>query len=187
MDRRINILEGAVRSSKTWAMIPKLLWLSRYPVAGHRVIVGVTKKTVYNNILDDLFSVIGPGAYQYSKSSGALNLFGTKWQVIGARDEGSEKYIRGFTIGVAYCDELTLIPRSSYQMIMSRMSPKGARFYATTNPDSSYHWLKTEVIDSAKLHDANEIFVEHFDLDDNPHLERGLQGIPEASVLRHLL
>jgi PBSX family phage terminase large subunit len=171
-DRRINILEGAVRGSKTWAMMPKLLWLSRYPVAGHRVIIGVTKNTVYNNVLDDLFSIIGPGAYQYSKSSGALNLFGTKWQVIGARDEGSEKYIRGLTIGVAYCDELTLIPRSSYQMIMSRMSPKGARFYATTNTDSPYHWLKTEVIDSVKLREASEIFVEHFALDDNPHLEQ---------------
>ena len=35
-----------------------------------------------------------------------------------------------------------------------------------------YHWLKTEVIDSVKLREANEIFVEHFDLDDNPHLEQ---------------
>jgi PBSX family phage terminase large subunit len=175
LDRRINILEGAVRSSKTWAMMPKLLWLSRYPVAGQRVIVGVTKNTVYNNVLDDLFSVIGSGAYQYSRSSGTLHLFGTKWQVIGARDEGSEKYIRGLTIGVAYCDELALIPRSSYQMIMSRMSPKGARFYATTNPDSPYHWLKTEVIDSVKMREANEIFVEHFDLDDNPHLDHNFK------------
>jgi PBSX family phage terminase large subunit len=174
-DRRINILEGAVRSSKTWAMMPKLLWLSRYPVAGRRVIVGVTKNTVYNNVLDDLFSIVGPGAYQYSKSSGALTLFGTKWQVIGARDEGSEKYLRGLTIGVAYCDELTLIPRSSYQMIMSRMSPTGARFYATTNPDTPFHWLKTEVIDSAKLREAKEIFVEHFDLDDNPHLDQAFK------------
>ena len=170
-DRRINILEGAVRSSKTWAMMPKLLWLSRYSVAGHRVIVGVTKKTVYNNVLDDLFSIIGPRAYKFSKSSGELELFGTRWQVIGARDEGSEKYIRGLTIGVAYCDELTLIPQSSYRMIMSRMSPKGARFYATTNPDNPYHWLKTDVIDSVTLREANDIFVEHFDLEDNPHLD----------------
>jgi PBSX family phage terminase large subunit len=152
-------------------MIPKLLWLSRYPVAGKRVIIGVTRNTVYNNVLDDLFSVIGLGAFQYNKSSGALTLFGTRWQVIGARDEGSEKYIRGLTIGIAYCDELTLIPRSSYQMVMSRMSPKGARFYATTNPDSPYHWLKTEVLDNYRLREANDIFVEHFDLDDNPHLE----------------
>jgi PBSX family phage terminase large subunit len=172
LDRRINILEGAVRSSKTWAMLPKLLWLSRYPVAGHRIILGVTKNTVYNNVLDDLFSIVGPGAYRYSRSTGVLSLFGTKWQIIGARDEGSEKYIRGLTIGVAYCDELSLIPRSSYQMIMSRMSPKGARFYATTNPDSPYHWLKTEVIDSVQLHEANELFVEHFSLDDNPHLDQ---------------
>lgn len=171
VDARINILEGAVRSSKTWAMMPKLLWLSRYAVAGHRVILGVTRNTVYNNVLSDLFTIIGPGGFQYSRSSGALSLFGTPWQVIGARDEGSEKYIRGLTIGIAYCDELSLIPRSSYQMIMSRMSPKGARFYATTNPDSPYHWLKTEVIDSESLRNANDIFVEHFNLDDNPHLD----------------
>ena len=171
LDKRINILEGAVRSSKTWAMIPKLLWLSRYPVAGHRVIIGVSRNTVYNNILNDLFGIVGPNAWQYSRSSGALSLFGTRWQVIGARDEGSEKYIRGLTIGIAYCDELSLIPKSSYQMIMSRMSPVGARFYATTNPDNPYHWLKSDVIDSEKLRNAGDLFVEHFTLDDNPHLD----------------
>lgn len=174
-DRRINILEGAVRSSKTWAMIPKLQLLSRYQVSGHKVIIGVSKQTVYNNILNDLFEVIPQHCWHYSRSNSRLELFGSSWQVIGVRDEGSEKYIRGLTVGVAYVDELTLIPQSSYNMLMSRMSPAGARFYATTNPDSPYHWLKTDVLDNWKLWQTPDIFVEHFTLDDNPHLEESFK------------
>ena len=75
-DRRINILEGAVRSSKTWAMIPKLHLLSGYKVSGRRVILGVSKQTVYNNVLDDLFDVIPRQCWQYSRSSGGLNYSG---------------------------------------------------------------------------------------------------------------
>ena len=59
-DARINILEGAVRSAKTWSMLPKLLQLCEYDVQGWRVITGVSKQTVYNNVLNDLFDLIEP-------------------------------------------------------------------------------------------------------------------------------
>jgi hypothetical protein len=42
------------------------------------------------------------------------------------------------------CDEISLMPQSFFQMLLSRMSPEGARLYGTTNPDSPYHWLKTQ-------------------------------------------
>ena len=41
LDRRINILEGSVRSGKTWALHPKILQGCRYPVKGWRVLTGV--------------------------------------------------------------------------------------------------------------------------------------------------
>jgi hypothetical protein len=72
--------------------------------------------------------------------------------VIGAKDEGSERYIRGLTVGVAICDEISLMPWSFFQMLLSHMSPEGARLYATTNPDSPYHWLKADYLDNRSRH-----------------------------------
>jgi PBSX family phage terminase large subunit len=168
-DKRLNILTGAIRSSKTWQMLPKLaLFLPFYEVAGERVITGVSKDSIYHNVLNDLFDLVGPANYTYNRQSGALELLGSKWSVVGAKDEGSEKYIRGRTIGIAYCDELTLMPKSFYMMLVGRMSPAGARLYATTNPDSPYHWVKTEILDNPDL--RPDLWTQHYTLDDNPHL-----------------
>jgi PBSX family phage terminase large subunit len=172
-DKRINILEGAVRSSKTWTMIPKMLALCKYKVGGRRVITGASKTAIYNNVLDDLFEVIGPKNYSYNQQSGKLRLFDSQWRVIGASDAGSEKYIRGMTIGACYCDELVKMPHNVFQMLLSRMSPSGARFYATTNPDSPYHWLREDLLDNKDMQD--DLFVEHFGLDDNPNLDESFK------------
>jgi hypothetical protein len=37
--------------------------------------------------------------------------------VIGAKDEGSQAYIRGLTVGVAFRDEGSLMARSFFQML----------------------------------------------------------------------
>ena len=169
-DAPINILEGAVRSSKTWSMIPKILQLSRYDVGGQRVLTGASKQTVYNNVLNDLFDILTPKNYTYNRQTGELDIMGAKWLVIGAKDEGSERYVRGLTVGVAYADELTLLPRNFTMMLLNRMSPDNARFYATTNPDNPFHYVKTEIIDNPTYARMHYIWNEHFTLDDNPNL-----------------
>lgn len=169
-DKRYNIPEGAVRSAKTWALIAKIIQLCEYNVRGWKVLFGVTKSTVYQNVLSDLFSIIGPNNYGYNRQTGELDLFGYKWLVIGAKDEGSEKVLRGLTVGVAVGDELTLIPRSFVMMMFNRMSVEGARFYASTNPDTPYHYVKTDILDNQRLIEAGELWTEHFDIEDNPNL-----------------
>lgn len=169
-DYPINILEGAVRSGKTWSLIPKILYGCAYPAGGRKVITGVSKQSVYNNVLTDLFHWVGPKNYSYNKTTGQLKLFGTEWLVIGAKDEGSERYIRGITIGIAVCDELSLMPQSFFQMLLTRMSPAGARLYGTTNPDSPYHWLMTEYLGNQDLRAKQILWSEHFTMDDNPNL-----------------
>ncbi|HXC43333.1 MAG TPA: hypothetical protein VNY51_07430 [Candidatus Dormibacteraeota bacterium] len=144
-DRSINILEGAVRSGKTWCLHPKAIYCCGYPVGGRKIITGVSKQSVYNNVLSDLFKILGPRNCSYNRDSGLLRLCGSEWLVIGAKDEGSEKYIRGLTVGIALCDEISLMPQSFFQMLLSRMSPEGARLYGTTNPDSPFHWLKNQL------------------------------------------
>jgi len=169
-DWTINILEGAIRSGKTWSLHPKALYCCEYPVAGRKIFTGVSKQSVHNNVLRDLFDIVGEGNYSYNQTTGRLNLCGSEWLVIGAKDEGSERYIRGLTVGIALCDEISLMPKSFFQMLLSRMSPKGARLYGTTNPDSPYHWLKAEYLDNAELRAKHILWSEHFTMADNPNL-----------------
>jgi PBSX family phage terminase large subunit len=89
---------------------------------------------------------------------------------MGAKDEGSEKFLRGATIGVAVCDELTLMPKTFFQMLLTRMSPEGARLYGTTNCDSPMHWLKEEYLDDPKARAQGLIWSMHCTMDDNPNL-----------------
>lgn len=170
LDCPINILEGSIRSGKTWAMIPKVMQLCLYPVTGYRVMTGLTKDAIYRNVLNDLFGIIGPSNYHYNQQSGFLKLFNKDWVVIGAKDEGSEKFIRGMTVGAALCDELSQTPQSFFEMLLTRMSPAGARLYATTNPDSPLHWLKKDYLDKKSLRDNRELWSMHCTMDDNPNL-----------------
>jgi PBSX family phage terminase large subunit len=71
---------------------------------------------------------------------------------------------------VALCDEVSLMPQGFFQMLLSRMSPEGARLYATTNPDSPYHWLKAEYLDNPELRAKRILWSEHFTMADNPNL-----------------
>ena len=171
-DARINVLVGSVRSAKTWSMMMKIFALCYYDVEGQRVLTGVSKLAIYRNVLNDLFEVVGTANYTYNRQSGELMLLGCRWVVIGAGDEGSEKAIRGMTIGAAVCDELVLMPQTFFKMLVSRMSPAGARLYATTNPDSPYHWVKTDVLDSEDyIHGiGKDLWSETFTFGDNPHL-----------------
>ena len=169
-DKKYTLLEGSVRSGKTFAIDAKILsQLSTYDVAGKRVICGATKQTVYKNILLDLFQVVGKKNYAYNRSTGELMLFGVQWFVIGAKDEASYKQILGMTIGIAICDEWTEFPRSFSMQLFLRMSPPGARLYASTNPGTPSHYLYTEVICNPAFEEDLEVI--HFTLDDNPNID----------------
>jgi PBSX family phage terminase large subunit len=152
-------------------MIPKIIMkLNCYPVAGERIFFGVTKETIFNNVLNDLFNAVGSKHYSYNRQTGALYLAGVRWRVIGAKDEGSEKFIRGATVGLAYGDELVLTPRSFFEMMLGRMSPEGARLYGTTNPDNPFHWLYTDYITDPDKLQSGLVKVVKFNLRDNTSL-----------------
>jgi len=71
-DARINILEGSVRSSKTITMIPKWLRYVKEGPPGLLLMVGVSKDTVYDNVLRDLFDTVGRRNYRYNRQTGDL-------------------------------------------------------------------------------------------------------------------
>ncbi len=167
-DAFVNILRGPVRSGKNWTMIPKIIFgLNLYNPGGERVMFGVSKETIYHNVLNDIFNFVGPKGYSYNRQSGELWIGDAQWRVVGAKDEGSEKYIRGSTVGVAYGDELVKVPETFWNMMLSRMSPEGARLYGTTNADSPYHYLYDEWINNERKQAIGQVFIERFTMRDN--------------------
>jgi PBSX family phage terminase large subunit len=171
LDAKINILVGAVRSGKTWGLMSKILYGCKYDVGGRRILTGVSKASVRTNVLEDLFALVGPANYKFNAQSGELNLFGVPWWCYGAKDEGSEKYLRGATVGYAVCDELVLHPRPFFEMLLSRLSPPGSRLYASTNADSASHWLRTEYLLNEELVGDGTLWTDAFTMDDNVTLE----------------
>lgn len=175
-DARYNFLSGSVRSGKTWAMIPKLLQLCQEDTwgvpKGLGLIIGASKDAVKDNVLNDLFDVIGPAAYSFNKQTGDLRLFNSKWKVIGANDERSERYVRGKTVAKAYVDEGTTLPESFFRQLDFRLSPPGAKMYITTNPDSPMHYMYKDFIANKKINEegSGRCRTINFYLDDNPHL-----------------
>lgn len=172
LDAKINGLVGSVRSGKTWGLHSKILYLCEYPVAGRKLLTGVSKSSIKTNVLSDLFDLIGKNAYHYNSQSGELRLFNSDWLVYGAHDEGSEKYLRGATIGAAVCDETVLMPQSYFQMLLTRLSPPGARMYFSTNADNSEHWLKKQYLDNDELIRDRILWWDTYTMDDNPNLDQ---------------
>jgi PBSX family phage terminase large subunit len=176
-DAWITILEGSVRSGKTVAMIPKLIFsIIPYGAQGLSLITGVSKDTIYDNVLRDLFSVLGSHNYSYNRSTGDLDIMGHPWKVMGAKDEGSEKFLIGKTLANAICDEVVKMPERFFKQLLNRLSIPNSRLYATTNPDTPYHYLYREYITDKEKLASRLVSVIHFDLDDNPALDEGYKS-----------
>ena len=176
-DAWITILEGSVRSGKTVAMIPKWIRYIMQGPPGLLIMTGVSKDTVYDNVLNDLFDTLGEKNYKYNRQSGDLLVFWhdgrhrqRRIKVLGAKDEGSEKFLRGKTLAGAYCDEISLMPERFFKQLLNRLSVAGSRLYSTTNPDTPYHYLYTEYITDGEKLAAGLVHSIHFELDDNPNL-----------------
>ena len=149
--RRLNVLEGSVRSGKTFASeIAWLRFLDEGP-RGPQLLVGKNERTVQRNVIDPLTEMLGGDRCKYVQNTGLLIVFGRRVYVVGANDERAQEKIRGLTLAGAYVDEASTVPESFWQMLLSRLSVPGARLFATTNPDSPAHWLKVNYLDHAAM------------------------------------
>ena len=166
---RLNLLEGSVRSGKTWiSLVLWGFWIATMPSDKQYLMCGKSLTTLKRNCLVPLEELFGTSNFQFSTSAKEASLFGRRILLEGANDARSEAKIRGLTLQGAYCDELTLFPKDFFVMLLSRLSLPGAKLIATTNPDSPEHWLKKEYIDrSAEL----DMLVMRFLLDDNTTLD----------------
>lgn len=167
--KRINILEGAVRSGKTWiSLIVFALWVATKAENETFLMVGKTLTSLKRNCLDLLQGLVGEDNFTYSISQKQGELFGRTVYLEGVNDVRAEGKIRGMTLMGAYCDEITLFQEDFFTMLLSRLSRPGAKLFATTNPDTPNHWLKLKYIDRAAELD---MLVIRFTIDDNKTLD----------------
>lgn len=167
-DARVNLWEGAVRSSKTVCSLVRWLEYIRTGPPGPLIMIGRTERTLRRNVISVMQGMLGP-LMDYHQGAGEIYVAGRTIYLAGANDERAQEKIRGLTVAGAYGDELSLWPESMYTVLLSRMSIDRAKGFFTTNPDSPYHWLKTKYIDRADMLDMK---VFHFRLEDNVTLSQ---------------
>ena len=165
---RINIWQGAVRSGKTFSSIIRFIEFALKGPAGEFVLCGRTDRTVKRNIIVPLQELLGRNC-SYSPGNAELKICDRMVYIVGANDERAEAKIRGMTLAGAYVDEITIIPESFFNMLLSRLSVSNAKLFGSTNPDGPYHWFKTKWIDR-----RNELDFRYWDfhLNDNPSLDQ---------------
>lgn len=142
---------------------------------GEGLITAKSKVTAQANVLNNIFSIIGPSNYRYNRASGELKLFGKPFRVIGASDESSWESILGATVGLWLADEVVVYPKSFFDMAMSRMSLVGSKAYATTNPGNPYHYLKREYIDDLDKQRCGDFWYANYSFEDNPNLAQSVR------------
>ena len=168
--KRINILSGSVRSGKTWiSLVLWAFWVASESKTASYLMASKTLASLDRNVLSLLERLVGTQNFTYSISKKEGRLFGRKIYFEGANDCRAESKIRGMTLLGAYCDELTLFNESFFVMLLSRLSEKGAKLFATTNPGSPHHWLKKKYIDRK---DELDLLLETFLLTDNTFLDK---------------
>lgn len=167
-DARINLLTGSVRSGKTYISLLKwAIFVGSMPENCEFLMTGKTVTSLKRNCLGLLQELVGDN-FTYSISQKSGKLFGRQIWLEGANDDRAESKIRGMTLAGAYVDELTQIPFDFYKMLLSRLSIKGAKLYATTNPDNPTHWVKVNIIDNEEI--SKKIW--NFTFDDNEILKK---------------
>ena len=163
---RINLLEGSVRSGKTWiSLVAWAIFVAMMPKNAEFLMVGKTLTTLKRNCLG-LLQQLEP-TFWFSVSQKKATLYGRTIWLEGASDERSEDKIRGMTLSGAYVDELTLVPEGFYNMLLSRLSESGARLFATTNPDSPNHYVYRDIIKNENVNKC----VTKIGIKDNPFLD----------------
>ena len=168
--KRINLLEGSVRSGKTWiSLVLWAFWVATMPENGVYLMVAKTLTSLRRNCLDLLQSLVGEEHFRYSLSKKEGRLFGRMVYLEGVNDTRAQAKIRGMTLTGAYCDEVTLFTEEFFVMLLSRLSTPGAKLIETTNPDSPSHWLMAKYL---RRGDQLDLLDMKFTIEDNIFLGR---------------
>lgn len=163
----IVIADGAIRAGKTIAMICSfLLWSQTYHRNKDFIIAGKSINSLKRNVIKPMRQIITAYRWNaiYNRSSNYLQIGNNVYHLFGANNESSQDLLQGLTSAGALADEIALFPKSFTDQMIGRCSIENSKIFCNCNPQSPYHYFKTEFIDVAieKL-----IYYLHFTMDDN--------------------
>lgn len=194
-----NLWDGSIRAGKTFLSIAWIVNKNKSLPDGDGMFLGQTGETIERNFLGDLKEMLGETNYHQGKSHIDIYYWGTekdkngverfvkktrRWWIVGAKDKGAIRRIRGSTLMIAYIDEASLMPQIVFDELVGRLSSKYATLLATTNPDSPNHWLLKKYVEHPEASKDWRRF--NFLLDDNlaldpeyiERIKRQYRGIP---------
>ena len=117
--KRINLLEGSVRSGKTWiSLVLWAMWVATQPEDASFLMAAKTLTALERNNLNLLAALVGADNFKFSVASKKGTLFGRTVYLEGAGDARAESKIRGLTLKGAYLDELTLFDEDFFAIIL---------------------------------------------------------------------
>ena len=110
---------------------------------------------------------LGVSFVPYSSVRGYAVLDGQKIHRFSIANNYSDSAFRGLTLGGLHVEEATLCNQESLKLAEGRCVVSPAKQFMSTNPDSPFHWFKTERVDRAE--ELNALYL-RFSFDDNPTL-----------------
>lgn len=185
---RVNLAHGSVRAGKSVA-IEQFRWPAFVlNEAGPDILfmVGRTLKSLERNVLLAIQEYYGSECFSYSLGNKTASLFGRRIELEGANDSQARAKIVGATVSGVLMNEMNLFPEDFVREMLARMSNSPgtppSKAFATCNPDSPYHYLKTDFIDNeAVLRASGSDFRQwHFHIDDNEYLDDGYRAAIKA-------
>ena len=141
---------------------------------------GRTIGGVYKNVIipiDEILKKLGYDTIFKASTNTYIVEKGDKvryFELFGGEGNYAFRTIQGRTFGGFFFDELTLHNIEFFNMAVTRCSVENAKWWATTNPDSPYHWVKKEYIDMML---EKNILVLKFTLFDNPALPQSVKDM----------
>ncbi len=175
---KINLLEGVVRSSKSFTAdyIAIKIEVPRLP-ACNVLVSGFSADSARQNIIAEWEDKLGAAFKEHRDSKGTYytisikGLHNKRFYIRGGGKNGDEKAIKGMTFGYWYGDEMTEHTSEFVQMALSRLSKTYSKAIWTTNPAGPTNHIKKEYMDKqAKLKGVFQSFK--FDIFDNPSLDK---------------
>lgn len=173
-DSTYFLLEGAVRSSKTFGSILAWAdWIENKAPPGPLAMLGKTRETLIQNVIYPLQDLVGSQMARLNRGTSTLMLFGRPIYLFGADNIRAATKLQGKGFVGAYCDEAETYPYEVWQMLGTRTDAESFKVLATFNPGPPNHYLKKDYIDRLDKVDGRHW---HFTLDDNPFLSEKVKS-----------
>lgn len=167
-----NIAHGSVRTGKTVGTLWWFLHEADKCPDSQIYMIGHTSETLYDNVIKLIFEspqfAIFEPFCSWSSGNRVLTYKDKTIKILGAKDEGAVRAIRGKTMSLLYCDEITLYPLSIIEILDQRLSCPWSKAICTCNPTYPDHTIK-QWVDKAINGDPN-YFQMHWTLEDNPYV-----------------